>query len=217
MAGGMKKTFIALLAFIALMLGLMVNKVMHPPALSAEQFKARGVFLFDRARKIKPFTLSNHKAEVFTQANLKGQWSLLFVGFTHCPDVCPTTLAMLNKAMKNIDDEKMINTTQVILLSVDPARDTVPVLSQYMPFFNPRFIGLTGDFLEVLGLTSNLNAPFRKVVTAENYTLDHSAYIFLINPQGDFQGFIKPPFAAESFALNYLAIRKMYQNDELVR
>lgn len=210
---GVKKTCIGLLAFMALMLGLMVNKVVNPPALTQEQFKARGIFLFEKARKIKSFDLINHKDLAFTQENLQGQWGLLFLGFTHCPDVCPTTLAMLNKAMDNIDDVTVKNDTQVMLLSVDPARDTAEVLSQYMPFFNNNFIGITGDFIELLGLSGNLNAPFRKVVTDDDYTLDHSAYVFLINPQGDFQGFMKPPFDAQSFALNYLAIRKKYQDE----
>ncbi|NRB37864.1 MAG: SCO family protein [Pseudomonadales bacterium] len=207
---GIAKTLIVIFVFMALMLGLMVNKVMNPAPLTVEQFRERGVFLFEPARKIKDFELINHKAQAFTKADLKGQWSLLFFGFTHCPDVCPTTLAMLNQVMAETPEPAKAQDTQVILVTVDPARDTVAVLNQYMPYFNQSFIGLTGDFLKILSFSGNLTAPFRKVVNGDDYSMDHSAYIFLINPRGDLQGFIKPPFDATSFAANYTAIRKKY-------
>ncbi len=209
---GLVKTFSAIFIFMALMLGLMVNKVINPPVLTTEQFKERGIFLFEPPRKIKTFELESHLGEPFTKASLQGKWGLVFFGFTHCPDVCPTTMAMLNNAVAEIEDNDISSTTQVILVTVDPARDTVDQLKSYVPYFNKDFIGVTGDFLKILSFAGNLNAPFRKVVTGDTYTMDHSAYIFLVNPRGDLQAFLKPPFDPQSFAVNYLALRKKFKD-----
>lgn len=205
------KTIFFIMGFMLLILGLMVNKLVNPPVLSVEQFKQRGVFLFDTARRIKDFELQDHHGDVFNKEDLQGKWGLAFFGFTNCPDVCPTTLAMLNQVVGQIDVKDIQDTTQVMLFSVDPARDTVETLSTYMPFFNTEFIGVSGNFLQILAFSANLNAPFHKVLTGDTYTVDHSAYIFLINPHGDYQGFFKPPFDVEDLKQNYLAVREKYQ------
>lgn len=205
------RTLIVIVGFILLMLGFSVNKILNPPLPNVEQLKERGVFIFDTPRKINDFALQNHHGEIFNKHNLEGKWGLAFFGFTHCPDVCPTTLALLNQVMNQLDGEDIKETTQVMLFSVDPARDTVKVLDTYIPFFNQNFIGVTGDFLEILSFSANLNAPFHKVLTDNDYTVDHSAYIFLINPQGDYQGFFKPPFHVNDFKNNYLAVRQKYK------
>ena len=159
---GVQKTIIAILAFIVMVLGLFMHRLLQEEVLTPEQFKQRGVFLFEKPRKVKNFSLLNHQGNTFTKAELQGKWHLLFFGFTHCPDVCPTTLATLNHMIKGVEDQGIKDSTGVILVSVDPARDSVAKLSEYMPYFNPEFNGLTGDFLQVLALASNLNAPFRQ-------------------------------------------------------
>ncbi|CAA0080974.1 SCO1 protein [BD1-7 clade bacterium] len=210
---GVKKTVFAVLTVIVVIVGLLLNKVLNPPSLTPEQFRERGVFLYDPPRKLKNFELRDHTGQTFNKDNLKGQWSLVFFGFTHCPDVCPTTMAMLNNAMGEIKDDDIRQSTEVVLVSVDPARDTVEQLGNYVPFFNPDFIGLTGEFITIAKLAANLNAAFQKVPGGgEQYNVDHSAYIFVLNPRGDFQGFMKPPFDPQSFAINYLAIRKKFEN-----
>ena len=207
------RTVWVLLGGVALSLGLFFNKVLNPPAMSHEQLRDRGVYVHEPARKVKTFELVNHQGEAFTKDHLQGQWSLVFFGFTHCPDICPTTMAMLDRALATIEHEEIRQSTRVVLVTVDPARDTVDKLSSYMPYFNPEFTGLTGEFISIAKLASNLNAAFQKVPGDNgHYSVDHSAHIFVLNPQGDFQGFIKPPFDAQGFATNYQALRKRFEH-----
>jgi protein SCO1/2 len=97
-------------------------------------------------------------------------------------------------------------------VTVDPARDSVEKLADYVPYFHPDFIGVTGDFLTILSFAGNVNAAFQKIpLEGGNYTMDHSANLFIINDKGDFQGFIKPPLTPEKIAADYEAVRKLYQ------
>ena len=211
MTKNVRNTVLLISAFIALLLGLLVHKMLNPPPLSTAALHERGIYLFDEPREVNPVTLAANNGKPFTKANLQGKWSLVFFGFTHCPDVCPTTLAMLNAAQKLLPDE-LKNSTQVIMVSVDPARDTVEKMASYVPYFNPAFIGVTGDFIQILSFAGNLNAAFQKVMSGDkdSYVVDHSANIFLINPHGDYQGFFKPPFNASGFAANYREMRRVY-------
>lgn len=210
---GILKTVLVICLFMALMVGLLINKMLTKPVLNTDQLKERGVFLYDTPRLIKPFSLLDHQGQVFDNNRLKGKWTLVFFGFTFCPDVCPTTLAMLKNALAIIDDKSLLASTQVLMVTVDPARDTVQQLKPYISYFHPDFLGVTGDFLKIHSFATNLSAPFQKVPGGgENYSVDHSAYIFLINPYGDYQGFLKPPFAADTFSLNYQSVRAMYKD-----
>lgn len=204
-------TIIVICLFMAGMVGLLVNKQLTEPTMTVEQLREQGVFIFDQPRIIKPFELLDHKGEPFTRKRLQGRWTLVFFGFTFCPDICPTTMAMLNTAVTGIEDETISSSTEVVMVSVDPARDTVEKLAPYMGYFNPSFTGVTGEFLRIHALATNLNAAFQKVPGGgDNYTVDHSAYVFLINPKGDYHGFFKPPFSPEKFRQQYLAVRELF-------
>lgn len=206
-------TILIICLFMAAMIGLFVFKMLGKPSLNEEQLRQRGVYLFESPRLVKPFELLNNKGSAFTKADLEGKWTLMFFGYTFCPDVCPTTLALLNKTVQGMEeeDQALRDSTQVVMVSVDPARDTVEQMNLYVPYFNPGFIGVTGDFMKIHALATNLNAPFRKVPGGgENYGIDHSAYIYLLNPRGDFQGFFKPPFTPEKFVTDYAAVRKLF-------
>lgn len=210
---GIRNTVLAICLFMVAMVGMLVYKQLSRPLLSAEQLRDHGVFMYDNPRIIKPFVLEDHHGQGFDNARLQGQWTIAFFGFTFCPDVCPTTMAMLSQALAGIEDQKILANTQVLLVTVDPARDTVAQLAQYVPYFNPGFLGVTGDFLKIHAFATNLGAPFQKVPGGgDNYAVDHSGYIFLINPRGDYQGFFKPPFAPDTFRQNYLSVRKIYQD-----
>lgn len=204
-------TVAGLCVFIAAVLGLLVFKQLHQPPMTVEQLREQGVFVFDQPRIVKPFELRSHKDKPFTNADLQDKWSLVFFGFTFCPDICPTTLAMLNQAVKLIEDPEILASTQVVMVSVDPARDTVAQLSQYVPYFNPDFIGVTGEFFNIHAVATNFNAAFQKVPGKDgSYTVDHSAYIFLVNPKGDYHAFMKPPFTAQQIEAHYQAVRALF-------
>lgn len=189
---GIKKTIIAVVIIIAVFFGLFLNKMLSPRVLSAAELRVNGAILFEKPRIIDDFSLVDHQNRPFNLEQLQGKWSYVFFGFTHCPDICPNTLSKLSQVVSQLDANTREN-LQVIMVSVDPARDTPQKLGEYMPFFNPDFIGLSGEFVQVMKLTQNLNAAFSKVPMGDSYTVDHTANIAVINPKGHYHGFLKPP------------------------
>ncbi|MEH6384608.1 MAG: protein SCO1/2 [Colwellia sp.] len=158
--------------------------------------KPEHALYYQQAREIKPFQLTDHHNQAFTKENLANKWSWVFFGYTSCPDVCPTTLQELNFVY---DDLKAINKeTQVLLVSVDPSRDTPEKLAQYIAYFNEEFIALTADhgvlfpFARNLGLMYAINGPEGDTADQNSYLVDHSASLVLINPQGNIAAIFKP-------------------------
>lgn len=205
---GIIKTIVVLVIIICLILAGFMHKMLSPRIMSQEELYVNGAILFDAPRIIKSFNLVDQKGEGFTEKNLQGKWTLMFFGFTHCPDICPTTLAKLAQVYKQLDAD-LQKQTQVVMVSVDPARDTQEKLAEYMPYFNQDFIGVTGEFTEILKFSRNVNAVFNKVVTGDDYTVDHSGNIVLINPDGHYQGFIKPPFEIARLKTVYVSTTKI--------
>ncbi|MBA6363612.1 SCO family protein [Colwellia sp. BRX8-4] len=151
---------------------------------------------YQQVREVKPFQLTNHHNQAFTKEQLANKWSWVFLGYTSCPDVCPTTLQELNFVY---DDLKAISKdTQILLVSVDPSRDTPEKLAQYIAYFNEEFIALTGDhgvlfpFARNLGMMYAINEPESDEADNNGYLVDHSASLVLINPQGDIAAIFKP-------------------------
>lgn len=191
---GIIKTIIVLVVVMLAFFALFLNKLFSPRIMSPVELQINGAIVFDNPRIIKPFELLSHNGSAFTNQDLEGHWTLMFFGFTHCPDICPTTLTKLAQVYKQLDNDVQ-KQTQVLMVSVDPARDSVEKLSEYVPYFHEDFIGVTGEFTEILKFSRNVNAVFNKVKTeGDEYTVDHSGNIVLINPDGHYQGFFKPPF-----------------------
>jgi len=158
--------------------------------------KPEHALYYQQAREIKPFQLTDHHNQTFTKEKLTGKWSWVFFGYTSCPDVCPTTLQELNFVY---DDLKLISQdTQILLVSVDPNRDTPEKLAQYIAYFNKEFIALTADhgvlfpFARNLGLMYAINEPEGENADKNSYLVDHSASLVLINPQGKIAAIFKP-------------------------
>lgn len=143
-----------------------------------------------------PFHLIDQNGHPFTEANLKGKWHLVFFGYTHCPDVCPTTLNELSLAIQKLDKEQRKN-IGVVFISVDPARDTPAVLKSYVESFDAPIAGLTGTAAEVKQAAKDYHVYYAKHEQADGgYDMDHSAVIYVMNPQGRFTGTISPDTAA---------------------
>ncbi len=200
-------TIISILCVITLFFSLFLLKITSPRLLSKEELMVNRAITFDAPRIIKDFDLLDHAGASFTLDNLKGKWSLIYFGFTHCPDICPTTLAKLAQLEKVLEPE-VAEQTQMILVSLDPARDTVEVLSDYMAYFSPEFVGVTGDFMTIMSLTRNVNVAFSKVVLGkdEGYTIDHTGHLVLVNPNGHYHGIFKPPFELATLKLTLQSI-----------
>ena len=201
------------LALVALAAGLILARFLIP----AEQAALEPVnATWLRApRPLPEFELLSHSGQAFSKENLAGNWSILFFGFANCPDVCPTTLATLNRVVDGIADQGK-RPPRVIFVSVDPMRDSVDKLAAYVPYFNPDFIGLTGEFARIQNLTRELGvavnySPIKQTGSGQedqlqNYSVDHSTTLFLIDPDGRLSGIFSAPHITEQIIDDYLII-----------
>ena len=190
---GVRWTIAGVLLFMTIVVASFIHRVGEPRIMSFAETRANGLFLFDTPRDVGDFSLTDHRGLSFTQDDLTDHWTLIFFGFTHCPDICPTTMAELAELKSQLADTEASD-ARVVMLSVDPARDTPDRLAQYVPYFHPDFIGVTGDFADILSVAQRLNAPFRKVSEPDGgYQMEHSANVILMNPRGDYHGFFRAP------------------------
>lgn len=191
---GVRNTLLGIAAFISLILGLLVASVMLPKGMTQEEAQQLGLYLFDTARPLKQVSMTDHNGQPVSLEDLKGQWNIVFFGFTTCPDICPTTLSVLAEARRG-----MKTAPHIIMVTVDPDRDTPEKLHRYVPAFHPDFIGYVGTFDETVKLAEQVNVAFGKVPGNEpgSYLVDHTASLVLIDPEGRYAGFIKSPHNAQ--------------------
>tara|TARA_B110000503_G_C7126739_1_gene404959 strand:+ start:890 stop:1540 length:651 start_codon:yes stop_codon:yes gene_type:complete len=205
-------TVTVIFMFIALVVSGFVYRVSQPRIMTPTEIRANGLYIFETPRDPGEFSLVDHRGEAFTPGQLEGHWTLIFFGFTHCPDVCPTTLSFLAELKGQLESTE-VSDTQVVMVSVDPARDTVEQLATYVPYFHPDFIGVTGDFIDILNFARTFNAPFRKVTEADgSYQIDHSANVVLVNPRGDYHGFFKAPLDLAKVKVTYRSTRYLWEH-----
>lgn len=164
--------------------------------------------LFEASRPLPAIALQDQSGQAFDLARMRGHWTLLFFGFTHCPDVCPTTLATLAEARRQLADLPPEEIPEVVLTTVDPARDTPAALARYIAHFDPSFTGITGRresleaFTRDLGVVVMIGEP----AADGSYTVDHSAAIFLIDPAAAFTALFSAPHDAAIIARDYRRI-----------
>ena len=156
-------------------------------------------------RGIGAFRLTDQQGREFTPEALRGGWSLVFAGFTHCPDACPTTLAMLDAMDERLRADG--GAVQVVFLSVDPERDTAGRLAEYVGHFNPRFVAVTGARAEIDALCRDLGIAYvRNPGAGADYTVDHSAALVLIDPRARVAGYFSPPHDPTALAADLAAL-----------
>jgi protein SCO1/2 len=168
--------------------------------------------LLPEPRPLAPFTLVRHDGTTLDLDALRGKWSFLFFGYTHCPDVCPTTLMELGRAHKLMsNDAGLLDDTQFIFVSVDPERDTPELLGSYVAYFNEAFIGATGNTDQLKAVTTQLGIRHsRGDNSASGYIVNHSSAVLLIDPQLRYYARLKAPHYAEEIRQQFLAIRQRY-------
>lgn len=195
------------LAFALLTIGGLVNKLSKPRILTPYEVRDYGAYLLDSPRGINAITLVDHKGEAFTEAYFKGRWTLVFFGFTHCADICPTTMATLAKTYQELKPKEKAD-LNVVLISVDPERDTPEVLAKYVAAYNPDFVGVTGDVHRIQQLALQWNTGFElPEKNNENYQVQHSGNLLLFNPEGELHGFIRPPLEHGALRVLWRSIR----------
>tara|TARA_X000000368_G_C22834402_1_gene624829 strand:- start:178 stop:765 length:588 start_codon:yes stop_codon:yes gene_type:complete len=158
--------------------------------------------------KLDEFMLTADDDSVFSNQSLKDKWSLLFFGYTHCPDVCPLTLHQLAQANKELAD-KLDSTPDIIMVSVDPDRDTSEILQKYVRSFGENVSGVTGNNEELDKLTSQLGIFYNaNKHEGENYSVNHSAAVILINKNAEFHAVFSAPHSIEHFVSDLPLILK---------
>ena len=147
-----------------------------------------------------PFALTDQNGARRTEADFRGRLMLVYFGFTYCPDICPTDLQQMALAVDQLGPAGEM--VQPLFITIDPARDTPGHLKDYMPLFHPRFVGLTGDAAEIREAARAYRVYYEKVERADksDYTLDHSAFIYLMDRGGKYLGFFPPGTSAERIA-----------------
>ncbi|WP_312931392.1 SCO family protein [Stutzerimonas nitrititolerans] len=196
-----QKTVFILVALVALVIGLTVYRVLNSERqVDPTQMLDAGIVILPQGRDVPKLTLTNQDSEPVQVDQLEGKWTLLFFGYTFCPDICPATLAELRQLRSQLPDE-VREQLRPVLVSVDPARDTPEQLKQYLEFFGEGFLGLTGTLDDIQTLANGVGIPFIPGDTSrENYTVDHSGNLVIIGPDGRQQGFIRAPLKVQKLS-----------------
>jgi protein SCO1/2 len=176
--------WIAVAAAVAVGVGLALHER------SAEPVTLRAGTALPEPRPLAEFEFFDQGRRPFTRANFEGRWSLVFTGFTHCPDVCPTTLAMMGDLERRLAREDL----QFVFVSVDPERDTPEAIASYLAHFDPKLVGATGTRAQMERFTAGLGlAQVKNPGVGDEYTVDHSTAFVLIDPEARLAGYFQAP------------------------
>lgn len=188
---------------VAVVAGMLLSRQLAPGNATA---LAAGTLL-EPARPLPAMDFVDQHGAAFGQERLRGRWSLLFFGFTSCPDICPATLGVLAQVEKRVADLPPEQRPQIVLVSVDPQRDTPEQLAAYVKFFSPSFTGVTGKQEAVDEFARQMGVPIAITkLDGGAYTVDHSAAIFLINPAGELRALFSPPQTPQLIAEDYRSV-----------
>ena len=180
--------------------GLWASQQVHAPAAPP----VTAATLMPTPRTLPAFSLQQSDGTALTQEDLAGRWTLVFVGFTHCPDVCPTTLAQLASAQKQWEAIPTASRPRVLFVSADPERDTPEATGAYAHGFHPATLAATAPLPALRDFARSLSLVFMKAPgpsgKPDDYSLDHSAALVLLDPQVRMAGVVQPPFDARAIA-----------------
>jgi protein SCO1/2 len=179
---------IAFAATVSLVGGYYLGNLASP-----KQPELNTATLIPDPRPLEDFRLIDANGQPFTLDNLKGHWNLMFFGYTNCPDICPTALTSMVEVNKALSaDAKLASQIQTVFISVDPKRDTPEHLKAYVGFFDPDFVAATGEDSELRRLSKQLALSYNLQTPDQNgdYLVDHSAWLIVVNPAGEFHAVI---------------------------
>lgn len=201
--------------FVLTGIGLVLYFRYEKQQLAKKKEQENAAQMYGRPKVGGPFSLTAYTAAggdgtPFTDANLLGKWSLLYFGFTNCPDICPAELDKVTEVVKGVD---AIHgpITQPVFVTVDPSRDSGPAISQYLQDFHPRFVGLRGEWDAVKSIARAYRVYFSTPAGADptgDYLVDHSIFVYLMDPEGAF---------VDAFGQNLTAEEMGGKIDEAIR
>ena len=213
-----RTTGIILIVALAAGLGLLAaQKFFSSPATAPQWPALQSITLYPQPRPLPAFSLRQADGTQLTAGELNGHWTLVFLGFTHCPDICPTTLAELAQAQKLWADLPDSIRPRVLFVSVDPERDTPLDIGEYAHAFHADTLAATADIPALENFAKALGFVFMKVPgktfaqNPDDYSMDHSSGIAVIDPQGRVAGLIRPPFNPKAIAADLTALTQASQ------
>lgn len=209
-----RKIGLILIIAVAAGLGLLAAQKVFGPASQVESPwpAMQTVTMFPQPRELPPFSLQQSDGTQLIPGELNGHWSLVFLGFTFCPDICPTTLAELAMAQKTWNDLPESLRPRVLFVSVDPERDTPVRIGEYAHAFHPDTLAATADEATLENFAKSLGFVFMKVPgrgfeeNPNDYSMDHSSAIAVLDPQGRMAGLLRPPFDPVAIAADLRAL-----------
>jgi protein SCO1/2 len=203
---------LGLFAIVAFVVGLVAARTLLAPR-QVPLPVTENATVFETPSAVPELHLVDQDGRPYTAAALRDRWTVAFFGFTHCPDVCPTTLALLKQMRQQLADLPETQRPHVVLFTVDPERDTPERLREYVRFFDPSFGAATGANEDVEQAAATFHVPYAKVPLPQGgYTMDHGAGIYLIDPDGRRIAYASPPFDAATLARDYRKVLKYYED-----
>ncbi len=202
-------TVLVSLAIVAFFSGIFVWRHAHSnKKIDSTQFN--GTYL-QNPRTINEFVLSGTDGQVFNNDSLKGQWTLMFFGFTQCGYLCPTTMAEFAKMYRILQQQGVKNLPRIVMVSIDPERDTVEKINHYVKAFHEDFFGARGDEKLIKAMTREMGVAYTKVLSKDSshpnqYDLEHSGAVIVFNPQGELNAFFTTPHHASVLAKDYIML-----------
>lgn len=196
---------IGILVIVAFAAGLILARVFAPVREALPETER--ATLLPHPRALPALTLVDQDGKPLPAEFFGGHWTLVFFGFTQCPDICPTTLATLAQASKQLADLPPEQRPRILLITVDPERDPPEHLAAYVHFFDPAFMGATGSLEATAAAAAAFGVPYAKVAMPDGgYTMDHGSGIFVVGPGGGIDAFLSAPHDAAVIARDYRRI-----------
>ena len=201
-----------IIVFILSVLILFINNLTTPRTLSNQELLVNGLFIFQEPKEISDFSFKTANDVIFTKEDLSGKWTVLYFGFSSCPNECPVAMYELSKLVNVLRDKdsNLVN-KQWVLITIDPERDTPEIIDAYAKGFDSDFIGLSSSRPMLLNLATQLSVnnkmpPMQGDANDHSHLDNHVNNIILINPEGQFTGFFRPPFDISRLSLTYQSI-----------
>ena len=203
------------LGLISIVIGFLLSQQLFLSSNDHKMPKNLEATVLPDARPLVGFNLSDHDGGPFSPEQLKGHWSFLFFGFTNCPDVCPMALKVMQSVWKALPTKQgETGHPKLYFVSVDPDRDKLATLKQYVQYFQPEFNGVTGKLDELDKLTNQIGILYgydeKEGDNDLEYIVNHSAQIILVDPRGRMRAVISPPHEPEIISSNFQTIRTFY-------
>lgn len=206
-----KKKALVILTALALIMAGIIADIFYSKHQEAKTRAAKSAFhgtLLDMPRPVKAFSLTRTDGVPFTQASLRDQWTMIFFGFTHCGLVCPTTMAELGKMYRMLEEKHVSPLPQVVMISIDPERDDLAGLGNYVKAFNSNFYGARGSEQMTKAMTKALGIAYAKVAANPDGSslrddIEHTGAVMLFNPMGKLAAFFTGPHQAKVLGDDY--------------